>query len=443
MLKRLLCSALLVCSFGTHANDWQKEFFSSMSNELPASRGVAVDDTGFVHLQAFNKHPWSTGYDFAHLYTFDAQGQVPWIWGLTSIDRKSDCGVYAKSGQRLDCFRTSGYSGDNTRLEMRSRYNSYLVWQTALPSEFELLDASIPTQDEALLVGKLTGPSGDELGVFRIAGYGMIDVLSIAPTCPNAGQRMIISKLRMPKQDGESIRHIKACWNSFGTTELILEEFDAHTSQWTTLSTWDIAYGEQLLRADINAEGKAFALVEHKDGLRELLRTPLYTDQWETLPFPIEGKIVAFLVGPQGLVAASLPTEPEGGSDMLAYASVQPGGVPMTVGWFDLNAYWPTTHGFPKLSDVAPQSFALSSQGALIVVGASLLQPSSQQLWIASRHGHAEIIASLPLAANEIAVDKTYLVGGPNNVATVARTIRRDGMQIGVRVDQYDLPFLP
>ncbi|MBN8212473.1 MAG: hypothetical protein J0M09_06095 [Xanthomonadales bacterium] len=185
MLKRLLCSALLVCSFGTHANDWQKEFFSSMSNELPASRGVAVDDLGFVHLQAFNKQPWSTGYDFAHLYTFNAQGQVPWIWGLTQVDRKSDCGVYAKSGQRLDCFRTSGYNGDNTRLEMRSRYNSYLVWQTTLPSEVELLDASIPTQDEALLVGKLTGPSGDELGVFRIAGYGMIDVLSVAPTCPN------------------------------------------------------------------------------------------------------------------------------------------------------------------------------------------------------------------------------------------------------------------
>lgn len=446
MLKRLLCSALLVCSFGTHASDWQKEFFSSMSNELPASRGVAVDDLGFVHLQAFNKQPWSGGYDFAHLYTLNAQGQVPWIWGLTQVDRKSDCGVYAKSGQRLDCFRTSGYNGENTRLEMRSRYNSYLVWQTTLPSEVELLDASIPTQDDALLVGKLTGPSGDELGVFRIAGYGAIDVLSVVPTCPNAGQSMTLSRFRMPKQDGESIRHVKACWNSFGTTELILEEFNPHIRQWTALSTWDIAYGEQLLRADINAEGKAFALVEHKDGLRELLRTPIYADQWEALPFPIEGKIAAFLVGPQGLVVASLPPEPEGGSlqsDMLAYASVQPGGVPMTVGWFDLNAYWPMMQWFPQLSDVAPQSFALSSQGALIVVAASLSQPSSQQLWLASRYGHADNIASLPLAANEIAMDKTYLVGGPNNVATVARTIRRDGMQIGVRVDQYDLPFSP
>jgi hypothetical protein len=446
MLKRLLCSALLVCSFGTHASDWQKEFFSSMSNELPASRGVAVDDLGFVHLQAFNKHPWSNGYDFAHLYTFNAQGQVPWIWGLTQTDRKSDCGVYAKSGQRLDCFKTSGYNGDETRLEMRSRYDSYLAWQTRLPSEIELLDASIPTQDEALLVGKLTGPWGDELGVFRVAGYGAIDVLSVAPACPQSGQNMTMSRFRMPKQNGESIRHIKACWNSFGTTELILEEFNPHTGQWTALSTWEIAYGEQLLRADINAEGKASALIEHKDGFRELLRTPVYADQWEALPFPIEGKITAFLVGPQGLVVASLPTTPEVGAlqfDTLAYTSMQAGGAPPTVSWFDLNAYWPMMLWFPQLSDVAPQGFALSSQGALIVAGASLSQPTSQQLWLANRYGQVDSIASLPLAANEIAVDKTYLVGGPNNVATVARTIRRDGMQTGVRVNQYDLPFSP
>ncbi|NOT87104.1 MAG: hypothetical protein HOP03_02865 [Lysobacter sp.] len=446
MLKRLLCSTLLLCSFGTHAGNWQKEFFSSMSNELPASRGVAVDDLGFVHLQAFNKQPWGTGYDFAHLYTLNAQGQAPWIWGLTQVDRKSDCGVYAKSGQRLDCFRTAGYNGDDTRLEMRSRYDAYPVWQARLPGEVELLDASIPVADEALIVGKLTGPWGDELGVFRIAGYGAINVLSVTPTCPHPGQSMIMSRFRMPKQDSESIRHIKACWNSFGTTELILETFDPYAGQWTALSTWEIAYGEQLLHADINAEGKAFALIEHKDGLRELLRTPVYADQWETLPFPIEGKITAFLVGPQGLVVASLPPAPEVGSvqlDTLAYTSVQIGGLPMTVGWFDMNAYWPMMQWFPQLSDVAPQSFALSSQGALIIVGASLTQPNSQQLWLANHHGQVDSIASLPLAANETAVGKTYLIGGPDNAATIARTIRRDGMQIGVRVDQYALPFSP
>jgi hypothetical protein len=446
MFKRFIFAALIACSFGARANDWQKEFFSSMSNELPASRGVAVDDLGFVHLQAFNKHPWSSGYELAHLYTINAQGQFPWVWGLSQVDRKSDCGVYANSGQRLDCFKTSGFSGDQTQLEMRSHHNSHIVWQARLPGEVELLGASIAIENEALFVGKLPSASGDETIVFRVPSHGIVEVLSVAPVCPYADQNMTMSRLRMPKQGGETIRHIKACWNSFGTTDLILEEFDTNLGQWTTLSTSSITYGAQLLHAEINAEGKAFALIEHRGGFRELLRTPAYADQWEPLPFPIEGEITGFLVGAQGLVVASMPATSGVGSlqiDSLAFTSTQTGVVP-TVSWFDLNgSYWPMMQWFPQLSDVAAQSFALSSRGALIIAGTNLSRPAAQQLWLASRYGHVDTVASLPLAAGETAVDKPYVIGGPNNVATVARTIQRDGMQIGVRVNQYDLPFSP
>lgn len=87
MLRPFLCTALLACSFGAAAKDWQNESFSPMTTELPPSRGVAVDDLGYVHLQAFNKHAWSLGYDFVHLYTIGAQGQVPWIWGQLSPTR--------------------------------------------------------------------------------------------------------------------------------------------------------------------------------------------------------------------------------------------------------------------------------------------------------------------------------------------------------------------
>jgi hypothetical protein len=446
MLKRLVCSTLLLFSYAAHAGDWQKEFFSSMSNELPASRGVAVDDMGYVHLQAFNRQPWSSGYSFAHLYTVNAHGQIPWIWGLSQVDRKSDCGVYANSGQRLDCFRTSGFNGDETQLEMRSRHNSYIVWQTRLPAEVELLDAAVPVENEALFVGKLAGASGDEVGVFRVSGYGNVDVLSVAPACPYAGQAMTMSRFRMPKHDGDAIRHIKACWNSFGTIDLILEEFDANARQWTTLSTSWIAYGAQLLHAEINAGGKAFALIEHKDGFRELLRTPAYADQWEPMPFPIEGEVTSFLVGPQGLVVTSMPAKPDVGSlqiDNMLFTSVQSAGVP-TVSWFDLNgSYWPMTQWFNDLSGVVPLGFALSSQGALIIVGESASQPASQQLWLASRYGRLDAVASLRLAADEAAIDKTYVIGGPDNVAVIARTIMRNGPQIGIRANQYALPFTP
>lgn len=446
MLKRLACSAFLLCSFGAHAGNWQKEFFTPMSNELPASHGVAVDGMGYVHLQAFNKQPWSNGYDFAHLYTINAQGQFPWMWGLSQVDRKSDCGVYANSGQRLDCFKTSGINGDETQLEMRSRYNSYIVWQARLPGEVELLDAGIPIESEALLVGRLSGASGDEVGVFRVAGYGSVEVLSIVPVCPYADQSMTMSRFRMPKQGGETIRRIKGCWNSFGTTDLILEEFDANLGQWTTLSISPIPYGAQLLHAEINGEGKAFALIEHKDGFRELLRTPAYADQWEPMPFPVEGEITSFLAGSQGLVVASLPAVPEVGAlqiGSMVFTSTQIGDTP-TVSWFDLNgSYWPMTQWFQKLSGIVPHGFALSSQGALIIAGSIVSEPASQQLWLASRDGHLDRVASLPLAAGETVIDKTYVIGGPDNVAVIARTIRQDGSQTGIRVNQYELPFTP
>jgi hypothetical protein len=131
MLKTALTTALLTCAFGAHAADWQKEFFSSQTNELPPAQGVAVDNLGYVHLQAFNRIPGTEPYFFTHRYTLNATGQVPWTWGLTSVNRMSSCGVYAKAGQRFDCVRRDSFFGEDTRLEMRANNSSNIVWQNA------------------------------------------------------------------------------------------------------------------------------------------------------------------------------------------------------------------------------------------------------------------------------------------------------------------------
>ena len=431
MLKLFVCSALIACSFGTYANDWQQEFFSPMSNELPASRAVAVDELGFVHLQAFNKQPWSNSYDFAHLYTFNAQGQIPWIWGLSQANRKSQCGVYAKSGQRLDCFETSGFNGDETRLQMRSRYDSQIVWQTTLPSEVKLLDASILNDDMALLVGRLSSPSSDELGVFRVTNNGIVDVLSVVPACPQVGQVMTSSTLRMLQHENETVLHVKACWNSFGTTELILERFASSTGQWTTLSTRSIPHSTRLTHSAINALGEAFALVEHNSGFRELIHTHGFTSQWQSLPVPTLNATVAFLVNDRALVIVSRTSNKHaaGGAD--------------TVIRFDLQGpLWPNTQVFDALQDIVPQGHALSSEGELIVVGyPAFYRTRVQSVWQTNRNGKLTTIASLPFSMNEVTQGTTHVIGGPNNVAIIARNIERDGVQIGVRVNQYGLPF--
>jgi hypothetical protein len=431
MFKRFVCAALIACSFCAHAGDWQQEFFSSMSNELPASRGVAVDDLGNVHLQAFNRQPWSTAYEFAHLYTINAQGQIPWGWGLTSVDRKPDCGVYAKSGQRLDCFKTAGFNGDETRLEMRSRYNSTILWQTMLPSEVKLLDASIPAENVALLVGALSGTSGDEVAVFRASGSGAVDVLSVVPACPQPGQVLTSSRLRMPAQENDMIRHAKACWNSFGTTDLILEQFVPWTGQWIALSTWAIPHGARLTHSAINAGGEAFALVEHNSGFRELIHTHGFSGQWQPQLAPIQNQIAAFLVNDRALaiVGRSFSKDASASAD--------------TVVWFDLQGpLGPNPRTYPALQGITPLGHALSSEGELIVVGYPYYSRTRfQNVWQARRDGKLIEVASLPFSMSETTLDNLYVVGGPNNTAVIARNIECYGAQIGVRVNQYPLPF--
>ena len=434
MIRPMLCTALLACTFGANAANWQREFFSPMTNELPAARGVAVDDLGYVHAQAFNRQPWSPGYDFAHQYTFDAQGQTPWMWGLSMANRKSDCGVYAKSGQRLDCMVYAGWYGDETRLEMRARDSAQIVWQTVLPPEVELLDAGIVDENVALFVAGTTGPAGVELGVFRASGHGPADVLSVTSVCPMSGQAPIHSRFRMPDAPGESIRHLKACPTGFGTTELIVESFDANGGQWMPLAQWSLPFGANITHAALNADGKGFVLVDHGNGFRELLFSGVFDDRWLPMPIPEQGDIAAFLANERTLAIAFEGASP----DAVDVASVS---------FFDLQGgFWPQFAQTPALSNWNAEAFTLSSEGALLIAGNQLLFPqTSHHLWQVDRFGQYQPVAPLALAANETTTEPPILRAGPNNTAVVARTITREEFfgdpQIGLRVNQFDLPM--
>lgn len=437
MIRPVLCAALLVCAFGANAADWQREFFSPMTNELPAARGVAVDDLGFVHVQAFNRQPWSPDYAFAHQYTFDAQGQTPWMWGLSMANRKSDCGVYAKSGQRLDCMVYSGWSGDETRLEMRARDSAQIVWQTFLPAEVELLDAGIVQENVALFVGRIAGPAGIELGVFRASGDGPADVLSVTTLCPMSGQAPIHSRFRMPDAPGQSIRHLKACPTGFGTTELIVETFDANGSQWIPLAQWSLPFGTAVTHTAMNADDKAFALILHDDGSRGLLSSGTFDDRWMPMPLPIQGDVAAFVANARVLAIAIEGASP----DAVDVESVI---------FFDLQAgFWPHpswTTPVPVLSNWNAEAFALSSEGTLLIAGNQLLFPqTSHHLWQVDRFGQYQPIAPLTLAANETTTAPPTLRASADNAVVVARTIVREAFfgdpQTGIRVNRFDLPM--
>ncbi len=467
MFKTAICTALLTCSFGALAADWQKEFTSpSLTNELPPSHGVAVDDQGYVHLQAYNRHPWSNQYIFAHQYTIDASGQVPWIWGLSQVSRISDCGVYAKSGQRLDCFRVHGSQGEETRLEMRSDNSSNIVWQSSLPAEVTLLDAAIPQKDVAVLFGRIDSSApngGSELVVLRANSFAPAEVLSVVPACPSAGQTLTTLRTLMPTESWQPIRVVKACWNSFGTTDLILDVFYWQSGHWFTGSPWVIPYGASLVRAEIGPQGRPYALVEHNGGFRELLTAHVIADQWWPIPFPVQDKITAFLAGHQGLAVATM-NDSDGSGATLSSLPLRP---EYSIHWFDQDNFGPTIQHFGDFDSLSPKAFALSSDGDVIVLGSpaysfggavsfldsasaeravSAYAPSNRVV-LARRTGKLLPIGDVPLASNESEIGSTYLIGGPNNTALLARTISQntgdDLPLIGVRVNQYDLPTSP
>jgi hypothetical protein len=471
MLKIAVCTVLFACSFGVNAADWQKEFtLPSLTNELPPSRGVAVDDQGYVHLQAYNRHPWSNQYSLAHQYTIDASGQVPWIWGVSLVSRMSDCGVYAKSGQRLDCFRVYGSQGEETRLEMRSTNGLNIAWQSSLPAEVTLLDAAVGLRDDALLFGRIDSSApdgGTEFVVLRANSFAPAEVLSVVPACPSAGQTLTTLRTQMPKEPWQPIRVVKACWNSFGTTDLIVDVFYPQTGHWFTGSPWVIPYGVSLARAEIGSQGHPYALIEHSGGLRELLTARAAThgiaEQWLSIPFPVQGKIAAFLAGQQGLAVVAMNYS-DGPGATLSGLALRP---EYSIHWLDQDSFESIIHHFGDFDSLSPKAFALSSAGDVLVLGSpsysfggdvSFLNSASaksevnayasmDRVVLARRNRELVPIAELTLAPNEADVGTTYLIGGPNNVAVVARTIARDigwgTPEIGVRVNQYDLPPSP
>lgn len=430
MLRPILCTALLACTFGASAADWQREFFSPMTNELPATRGVAVDDIGYVHLQAFNKHPWSDQYDFAHQYTIDAEGEHPWIWGLSAVSRASDCGVFARGGQRLDCIIANPAPSEEARLEMRSAQGANVLWQAPLPAGFTLLDASIPMPDEALAIGTTTGQAGTELTVLQGNG-GPLQILSSVPACAQPDQTLTASAFRMPRYFFEQLRLVKVCSGTGGPV-VSVESFDRWSGQWTLLAQQVGTPSIQYTHVAMNAYGKAFALGAHGNGFHELLASGIHGDPWLSIMLPGNTPIEAFVANTHAVVIVSASTDPN------TFA-------PDSMLRFDLQAgFWPMFVPTHALATFDARHYTLSSEGALVIAGRDTTQPIlSEQIWQLGLDGQRHVVAALPLAANETSIGTPQLLAAPGNGLVVARTLQRDtgwgNPHIGVRVNRYDL----
>lgn len=432
MLKPLSCALLLACAASVQAADWQRDFFSPMTNELPPVRGAVVDDLGYVHLQAFNRQPWAQTHDLVHQYTLAADGSVPWIWGLSQADSLSDCGVYARAGQRLDCVLRNGWSGPYVQLEMRARTGSQVRWQAALPADAQLRAVSIPSEDAALVAAEFAHGDGREIAIFSITPWGWVDVVSVAPACLLPGQVLQASAFAMPQDASGGIRHAKACWNSYGTTELIVEDFDRWSGQWTPRATQPLSFGERIERIAVAPDGSAHALVRDAQRQRQLWSAPSWSPSWQPQWFHPEGEPVAFETGAQGLLVALRDGAPGGFPPIFAWVSPQSGG-------------WAEFRMFPQLADAAAFEVAMSAQGDAVVLRSDAIGGTlEQRLELARADGLLLPIATLVLGPGETAVGSPRALPTPDGGVVVARTVQGSAQfgpdAIGVVVERHALP---
>ncbi|MBL8300830.1 MAG: hypothetical protein JNN30_21015 [Rhodanobacteraceae bacterium] len=106
-MRELLSAALLAALAVTNAAaaDWTQ--FLGSNPAFPtqlAENGLAVDASGYVAVQTYNRLAWSGKIEFVHEYTLAADGNIPWIWGLVGRGASEEMlpqGVAQQDGRRL------------------------------------------------------------------------------------------------------------------------------------------------------------------------------------------------------------------------------------------------------------------------------------------------------------------------------------------------------
>ncbi len=441
MIRPLFGSLLLACAFGAAAQDWQRDFHDT---HLPHERSLVVDNLGQVHVQAHHPDPWIGSPGFASRLDIAPDGAVRWRQGWTPLDRTPECGLFAGNRQALDCFRTAVSGGERTALEMRARDDDRIVWQNVLPPEFRLLAGAIPAEDQALLVAEMpdhTGHHGD-MGVFSIDRQGVIDIRSIAPSCPG-GARLMAVRFRMPEAPGDAIRAIKICRQLYGATELRLESFAPAAMAWQPLLTLPLPFEMTPTHVEINDKGHAFVLVDGPTTGRHLFSSDQDDGRWRTMflgMLPPGVRIHSMQVNVQALV---LVTDNFSPTDDTVDTTVR----------IDLQQDLPPqVRHHPELREIRASAFALSNSGRLVILGTrhhpgeDHAPPDS--LWYVHDDGWLQPLATLQTWYGDMPVGIPRLHVTPDHAAVVARTYRNpdfygDPDMASLRIRRVPLPMHP
>lgn len=236
-MRGMLHAAVIavLASANAGATDWTKVLDSNPSFPTQlAERGLAIDEAGFVAVQTYNRLAWSGQIEFVHEYTIDANGTVPWIWGLVGRGYSEEFaprGVDQHDGFRVIALERTDDPWSPVRDELavvQPGSSQPYAWLSEPRSDGRVVDAVSGGYDGGFALRALDAGAGVEVVAFD----GPLPKwrTTVQPCAPGvAPQQLAIdyaSPLAWPMPHAISVAG--SCDDGVGPVQVFVQRFDIY-----------------------------------------------------------------------------------------------------------------------------------------------------------------------------------------------------------------------
>ncbi len=186
-MKNIAMALVAFClSGGINAQTWERVISngngSSFLDQLQNAGASVVDNQGFIHFQSANRLVGANSPILYHLYTLNSNNVFPWIWGLDDGRAGEGCGVFARNGNRVDCFKGPGQSfPPRAAFRLVRRVHGQLDWSLDLAPTIVALDGLEQTSSGDTFA--ITRDDSGQAAMIQISGFNNVTTTILGNPC--------------------------------------------------------------------------------------------------------------------------------------------------------------------------------------------------------------------------------------------------------------------
>lgn len=185
-------AAFCLASAGINAQTWERVIGngngSSFSDQLQNADASVVDNQGFIHFQSANRLVYANSPFLYHIYTLNRNNVFPWIWGLEDGRAGEGCGVFARNGNRVDCFKGPGYTPlPSDAFRLIKRVHGSQMWALDLAPTIVALDALEQTRSGETFA--ITRDINGQAQIVQISTFGVATTTVLGNPCVTGAYR--------------------------------------------------------------------------------------------------------------------------------------------------------------------------------------------------------------------------------------------------------------